>query len=456
MELKASSRRSSIQTHLFPITQTVGQAVIDKNVEIKYNKIDSHSAQIGGAGGGSQEDNSLTNIFYRGDEKKDQTTSTLMKGRMVKTKYETVDKHEQNPFCINPSNYNSFPELCIAVEGYLSDWESFTESYLSHVMRYARLMSDTKSTPFPIDFFNLSYTQYIYHMKWYKENCYNNKTGENFYGLKHRKDAINAFRLAYGEKSENWHYKLPHAPKRKTRHIPPPDIVHKIITYNFFPKNQDRTNLYQYIHAHNFWIGPRPPSELCLMTIDDFNWDEGYIDAREQKIHCSMRTIYPEQAILTGKTRKSFKNYIDYVRPKFVSQYSGNALYINTEGKPFTPRHLGKELSQTGKMAYPLFKTYVARHWCATARLIKAWLNRDPDPIDLVMHFMGHEERKTTEGYVEQARVLFKKYPFDWIKRTLKFPKKWIEESALKSKQRPKTLVSHGNSPRKISGPAEI
>ena len=150
------------------------------------------------------------------------------------------------------------------------------------------------------------------------------------------------------------------------------------------------------------------------------------------------------------------KNYVDIVRPKYESQHSKNALYITTEGKPFTPRYLDSLLSKTGKMVYPLYQPYTARHWCATARLIKAWIERDPDPIDVVWHFMGHEDRSTTEGYVNQARVLFKKYPYDWIKRTLKFPKKLKEESALKSKQRQKTPVSNGKSGEAKSGPAEI
>jgi hypothetical protein len=107
-------------------------------------------------------------------------------------------------------------------------------------------------------------------------------------------------------------------------------------------------------------------------------------------------------------------------------------------------------------MAYSYYQPYVARHWCATARLIKCWLEREPDPIDAVMHFMGHEETKTTKSYVNQARVLFKKYPYDWIKRTLKFPKKLKEESAQKSKQVQKTFVSNGNPSRDESGPAEI
>lgn len=369
-----------------------------------------------------------------------------IEGDLVKLKYDLVNNYEQNPFRVNPSDYESFPELCASVRVYLNDWEDYSNGFLTHIMRYARLMSDCEKTPFPIDFFKLDYGQYMYHMKWYRDNFFNKISGRNWNGLKHRKDCVNAFLIAYGINPLSWRYKLPSCPKRKSRHITPPKIVHDIINYNFYPDNKEFTKLMQYIHAHNFWIGPRPPSELSLLKTDSFNFEEGYIDVIEQKIHYSVRTIYPENPIMIGKTRKSFKNYIDYVRPKFVSQHSGNALYIGVrDGKPIGPGYMGRLLGETGRMVYPLYSPYSARHWCATARLIKAWIEREPEPTRCVKEFLGHDAISSTEGYTEQARVLFKKYSFDWLKCTLKLPNKWKEESALKSKQSQKRWVSNGN-----------
>ena len=96
------------------------------------------------------------------------------------------------------------------------------------------------------------------------------------------------------------------------------------------------------------------------------------------------------------------------------------------------------ELSKTGKMICNKYHPYTARHWCASARLIRSWLNtkKYPDPLNYVQGFLGYDEQATTEGYICQARELFRKYPFDWINSTLKFDSKYIkEESALKSKQ---------------------
>ncbi len=176
----------------------------------------------------------------------------------------------------------------------------------------------------------------------------------------------------------------------------------------------------------------------------------------EKKIHYSERKIYPEKAVLIGKTRKSIKNYVDYIRPRFESQYSKDYLFITPkEGRPYSPTYLGHKMNETGKLVYPDFNEYLGRHWFATARLIKCWIEKHPDPLTYTQKVMGHDEQKTTEGYVFQAQEMFRLYPYDWFKRTLKFDIV-KEESALKSKQRLKTPVSTGNSPRSEYGPAEI
>ena len=116
----------------------------------------------------------------------------------MKLRYDLVNNYEQNPFRINSSDYETFPELCYAVREYLMEWENYSDGYLDHIMRTAHQISNPDKTPFPIDFFNLDYTQYMYHMKWYKDENFNKITGRNFNGLKHRKDCINGFLIALG------------------------------------------------------------------------------------------------------------------------------------------------------------------------------------------------------------------------------------------------------------------
>ncbi len=127
-----------------------------------------------------------------------------------------------------------------------------------------------------------------------------------------------------------------------------------------------------------------------------------------------------------------------------------------TDGKPFTRRYLGKFQSYYGKKVYPLFHPYMTREWCATAKLIQCRLNGSRDPLGDVKDFLGHEEQKTTEGYVRFSGNMYRLYPYDWFKRTLKWFNFRPGESALKSKQGPKTPVSSGNPSRAEDGPAEI
>jgi len=59
--------------------------------------------------------------------------------------------------------------------------------------------------------------------------------------------------------------------------------------------------------------------------------------------------------------------------------------------------------------------------------------------VQLLGDWLGHDELKTTEGYVRFANQYYRKEPFDWIKAVLKSKKQieklFGEENGLKSKQ---------------------
>lgn len=378
---------------------------------------------------------------------------------MEKLLYENIIKSiEQYPFKVDPSLYkNNFDGLQKAVYDNLKDNHHRQEGFLDQMMRYSRLMTK-QDQPFPIDFYELSYTQFCYHMKWYQDNYYDKTTGKNWYGLKHRKDCVNCYLTAYGiPKQFLWTYPLPPEPNRKSKYIMDPITAHEIINYNFYLDNPDRTINLQYIHAFNNWVGPRAPNEIASMKTSYIDWNQLNLDVLEQKVHYSIRTVFDiEPIIFLGKTRKSLKNYIDKIRPKFENQYSKDYLFINTEGKPWNVRHLGNELGKTGRMVDPKYHAYSGRHFCCSARLIQAWINKDPDPLDYVQNFVGHDEQATTEGYVRQTRSMYRKYPFDWISYTLKRFKIRSGDSVFKSKQKEKTFVSNGKTDRIKSGPVEI
>lgn len=64
-----------------------------------------------------------------------------------------------------------------------------------------------------------------------------------------------------------------------------------------------------------------------------------------------------------------------------------------------------------------------------------------------VQAYLGHEKIDTTTHYTRDAEQLLKIAPYDWFKRILRQPKKWLEEITLKSTKPQKTLSSNGNSP---------
>jgi integrase len=378
------------------------------------------------------------------------TNPTPVREDLVRQEYETQIIFEQHPFRVIPASANGNIDVLLNnVAIYLEEQMNRAQGYIDHINRYLRLMI-TREQPFAMNLFNPSYTQYIYHMNWYKKTYYDKKTGENFYGLKHRKTAMEAYLTSIGINPLSWPFTLPHQPKRKFVPLPSPQIVHDIMHYNYYPDDKDLTTLFQYIHTFNFLIGPRVPSENVLLNVSSYNETEGYIDIVEEKTHYSIRRVYPELVYLTAKTRKSLNNYLNYVRPKFEDSQSPDALFLNTIGHRFTEGNLGQYLSETGKKVYANFYPYMARHWCASSLLQQCYLNKDDDPLEYVQGYMGHEKRVNTEGYVNQTRTLARRYPFDWRKRVLKFSNDAEEENTLKIETKAKNPCFESNSSKTL------
>ena len=72
-------------------------------------------------------------------------------------------------------------------------------------------------------------------------------------------------------------------------------------------------------------------------------------------------------------------------------------------------------------------------------------------------YFMDHSRRKNTERYTARAEEYSQRHNYDWFKRILKDRnRKCRGKYAEKSKQSPKTLVSHGNPSREEYSPDQI
>ena len=322
---------------------------------------------------------------------------------------------QSNPIQIHPHTCESLPELLNAVSNHAHRWQRLEHSTIDHRMRYARRM--VNHPIFPINFFNLDYTQFIAYMH-YREDY----ELAGHYALKHDLQTIHTFLHAYGIDPKTWYYRLPPKPHHNQRILPLPNIVHIIINTTYSEDPYENA-LIQYLHAHNFWVGWRVPSEPCLMTVDDIDFDTNSLIITEQKKHHSTRQIFPEPVIISGKTRKSFKNWLTW-RDKVQTSTSGDALYLQPSGKPFTPNYLRQRLSTTGKQIFPHFRPYDARHWCAVARLIQTKIQTGRYDCYVVKTWLGHEKLATTEGYIQHAENYFTRAPFDWIKHTLKYNSK--------------------------------
>ena len=430
-----------------------------ENIEEIIYKTNDLSPAPKDAGGGCQErgdDNCI-----RPKERQHFSESDLRKnkipfeGRKV-TKYYEELKHKFSrfdcPIKLDPQKA-TFDD--VALHALLR--QRLSPSTVEKRMRYARYM---ETHPVPVDFRNPSLENFIKHMDYREQVEFTEREG--IYALQHEWKTMKTFLRAYG--MPIWDYKPPSVPKSNARYIPLPDTVYKMIhtDYTLDTDKDDYANaLVQYTLTHSFVIGWRNPSEVCAMTLDNINLDEGTIVIIEPKKHYCTRMIAPEYSILDGKNRKSFKYWIDKWRPKVENSKSGNALYLNPQdGTPIQIDQYRSFMIRRIKPLYPKFTLYATRHWCAIARLIRSKLKTGTwDTLD-VRNWLGHTNVKTTVGYLRDAEQYMKLAPYDWFQRVLKFQKyknkKMEEENTLKISTRPKKRVLVRFSPRSAYGPEEI
>jgi len=311
-------------------------------------------------------------------------------------------------------------------------------------MRYARYM---ESHPCSVDFRNPTLENFIRHMD-YREQI--EHAGPH--ALVHEWKTMRIFLKAYG--IPQWNYKPPSAPKSHKRILPFPEIVYKFFHHEY-SKDEYTTALYQYLFFHSFLIGWRVPSEICELKTSDIIINEngtGCIIITETKKHRSQRTLFMDKQLLISKTHKSIKNWLEYWRPKVANKHSGDAFYLQPDGRPLTVRHLGHRLSKYGKQIWEPFQPYDMRHWCAVSRLIEQKELTNNFDVIPVKNWLGHEKIQTTMNYIQYAEQYYQQAPYNWVRRVLKFHDQEEEENTMKPTNGQKTSVSTGNSPRESNG----
>lgn len=352
-----------------------------------------------------------------------------------------------------PINLNSQDSsfLDVAVWAYYE--KRLSMSTIEKRIRYARFM---ENHCVPVDFRRPSYENFRRHMI-YREEI----EKATPHALKHEWKTMRMFLEAYG--LPKWPYKPPHAPKKAMRILPFPDVVREFFNHQY-SKDRYENALYQYLFYHGFLIGFRAPSEICEMKVSDVKIDSkgrGQIIIRETKKHEDEREIYPENFILSSKSHKSMKNWLDKWRPKVENQYSGDALFLWPSGKPVTVRKLGHELSRRGKEIWPTFRPYDMRHWCAVVRLIETKIRTGHFEPYTVQRWLGHTKINVTECYINRAENLFRQYPKSWIQNALRSHKigggkhKGLISKVL-TRNWPKNATLRKFSPVGVSGPGRI
>jgi len=282
----------------------------------------------------------------------------------------------------------------------------------------ARFMESHSTAP--VDFRNPHYENFIRHMD-YREQVENAGYG----ALGREWDTMKTFLRAYGISISDWPYRAPSRPYYTAKFIPFPDQINEILHLTYSDDSYENA-LIQYLLTHNFVIGWRIPSEPAILKLPDVmidDQDRGYIKITEPKKHDSTRIVTPTE-IMTSKRRKSMKNWIDHWRPKVVNQYSGEYVYLLPDGRPFAKDSLRMYLNRNAgpliKTVFPKYHNYIARDFCAIARLIRTKIQSKSFDEFEVKEWLGHTKIQTTMCYVKDANHYYKMAPYDWINRVLK------------------------------------
>lgn len=319
--------------------------------------------------------------------------------------------------------------------------QRLSEGTITRNTRYLRFM---ETHIMPVDLMNPSYENFIRHMD-YREQIEHSGWG----ALKHEYQAMIMLLRCYGIDPKTWYYKPPQRQTNQMVTVPYPDQVHQLIHQRY--SKDDYTNaLIRYLFCHNFVIGWRPMSEVCIAKTTDVDLDNETLRIISPKMHNSIRTIRIHE-IANQHDNPSMRNWLDVWRPKAVSQYSGDSLYVHPNGRPFTnPDQLRVFINRAVKQAQGTtiptgYYNYLTRHWCAVARLIRTKLQtRKYDEYEVMEH-LGHTKIETTIGYIRSTKFYYDQTGYDWLSSVLTdAPKKRVEESAVQPIKKSTKPMKHG------------
>lgn len=150
-------------------------------------------------------------------------------------------------------------------------------------------------------------------------------------------------------------------------------------------------------------------SELCNLTYNDINFQEGYIRCvgkgnKEKIISCG------------DLLNIALSEYTREVRPKILLGMESNYVFVDEDGKPLTRKIVYDIVTKTAKKANIKLKVtpHTLRHCFATHML------ENGADIRSVQEMLGHSDISTTQIYLNISKKIIKQDYFNKFKDPLK------------------------------------
>lgn len=209
------------------------------------------------------------------------------------------------------------------------------------------------------------------------------------------------------------------APRGPKELLPPPEEIYRLLHRDFGKKDPRwdyRNALMQYLLAFSFGFGPRPPSEVHAMKLAYFEPERHIVHIKRLKGGGRIdRLLIEPRWLCCAHNTLSLANYLRW-REK-VAERTEEALFVKEDGRGFKSKYglanlLWNSVPREGAAAFPWYGPYVARHWCATARLIDGGFD-----YEKVAWWLGHAPQELRDTYDRDARIAKELYGGNWLYR---------------------------------------
>lgn len=257
----------------------------------------------------------------------------------------------------------------------------------------------------PVDFKNLNVENVIRHFDY--RITFEEASRD---ALRHERDAVYMFLRAFKLFKKEWREYLI-LPKKIGGQKEPLVLFPKTLNELYhakYGKTVYEDVLFQTIVFTIANIGMRPPSEIINLDLENVvinKESNGYIWIIEDKKNGIERQYIPfDKKILSSKVYRTIGNYLKTWRPKVANEKSGNALFLQPDGKRITGKFLRDHIVGVGKKITcdKRFKLYTLRHTFAT--YYYDWTK----DLKKVARRLGHSKTDSVDFYVNIANDLNK------------------------------------------------